>query len=133
MDSARESDLSQLSHQGGAHTHAMLVVRDGDRYFRDMRVVGDHVVGHPDQPPGIEGAEGTPGVGFSQLARELLQMAGTRGEEAQLAVIFGQVLMQDQDRVGVLDPKRAQQHPPSVEQVDRRRVRGGVIAHGFSA
>lgn len=81
----------------------MVVVCDGDRYVRDMRVVGDHIVSHTDQSTGIEGAEGTPGVGFSQLARELLQ-TGTRGEEAQVAVLSGRFLMQGQDRIGVLDP-----------------------------
>ena len=131
LDAAGPRDRGQMLEQGRSHAHGMILVGDHDRDLGHRRVVDDGVVRDPDQPAGVERAHRVDSPdGLGQPAGEFAQRRRLQGEEAEIPVPVGEVLVQRQHGRGVVVAQAAQRHDPPVEQPGGRRRFHRVLAHG---
>jgi hypothetical protein len=130
-NSMSASDPGQMFEQGRSHAERMVFMGDHDRELSSFRVFADeHVVSHTDQPVGIKRAESAEPIGrLGQPANEFLQLHRLQREEAKVAIMVGEVLMQPRDGLGIVDTEATQRHDPSVEQSGRNREFHRLVAH----
>jgi hypothetical protein len=93
----------------------MVFMSDHYREFSSARVFGDRVTRYTNKSVPIERAESVlPVCGLDQLANELIEMTRMQREEAEVAIMIGEALMECQNGFGIVGTEAAQRHEPSV-------------------
>src|SRR5271170_6727907 len=111
----------------------MIFVCNDYRDFSNALVIGDRVVRHTDKSVSIECAKSAPPIPrFDHLANELVEMNGMQSEEAVVAIMIGEALMECHNGLGIVGAEAAQRHEPSVSQLTCSREFHGLTAHRFS-
>src|SRR5277367_3008998 len=92
-NSMSASDPGQLFEQGRSHAKRVIFMGDRNRDFSSLRIVmADHVVGHSDQPVGVECTKSIlPICRLGHLTNELVEINSVHREEAEISIVIAQV------------------------------------------
>lgn len=114
--SMSSSHQGQTFEQGRSHATQMVFTSDHYRDVSSARVFGDRVTRQTNKSVPIERAQSVlPVCSLDQLANELLEMNRMQREEAEVAIMIGEPLMECQNGFGIVGTEAAQRHEPTVE------------------